>query len=106
MTAAPGPVAAVVEHAVISVVPGQEAQFEAAFVEARQVISSADGCRWVQLGRGIERPSSYLLLVGWDSLDAHLTGFRGSDLFVRWRELIGPYFAEPPSVEHVRVVSP
>ena len=29
-----------------------------------------------------------------------MQGFRESDLFVRWRELIGSYFAAPPEVEH------
>ncbi|MGZ4613544.1 MAG: antibiotic biosynthesis monooxygenase family protein [Kineosporiaceae bacterium] len=106
----PGPTAAepggIVEHAVITVAPGREREFEAVFAEARLVISAAAGCRWVQLARGVERPSVYVLLVGWDSVEAHVTGFRGSDRFLRWRELIGPYFATPPDVEHLRVVSP
>jgi hypothetical protein len=27
-------------------------------------------------------------------------GFRGSPLFAEWRALVGPHFAEPPSVKH------
>jgi hypothetical protein len=26
--------------------------------------------------------------------------FRGSPAFVAWREIVGPYFAKPPHVEH------
>lgn len=30
----------------------------------------------------------------------HTRGFRESELFDRWRELIGPHFASPPEVDH------
>jgi heme-degrading monooxygenase HmoA len=95
---------AVLERALISVAVGQEEPFEAAFSQAKEAIATADGFRWLELHRGIERPGVYLLLVGWDSIEAHTTGFRGSDRFLRWRELIGPYFAAPPDVEHYRPV--
>jgi hypothetical protein len=29
-----------------------------------------------------------------------MVGFRESELYVRWRELIGPFFAAPPTVQH------
>ena len=51
------------------------------------------------LQRGVEQPSTYLLLVEWNSVEDHVQGFRESELFVRWRELIGSYFAAPPEVE-------
>jgi hypothetical protein len=47
-----------------------------------------------------------VLLVEWDSVDAHLRNFRATDRFVRWRQAIGPYFASPPVVEHYLDVSP
>lgn len=95
----------VVEHALISVTPGREAEFEAEFPRARVVIEQADGFRWAELHRFVERPSAFLLLVGWDSLEAHNDGFRGSDLFRQWREVIGPFFDGPPTVEHVTAVT-
>lgn len=90
----------VIEHGEINVLPGQEAQFEAAFTEAAKVIITSPGCRFVRIAKGIERPSAYLLLVGWDSVDDHLVTFRGSDLFTQWRAFIGPYFDGAPVVEH------
>jgi hypothetical protein len=30
----------------------------------------------------------------------HLVEFRATERFEQWRELIGPYFAKPPHVEH------
>lgn len=90
----------IVEHAELAVRAGREEEFEAAFRQAREVISQAGGFHWVELLRGVERPGVYLLLVGWDSVEAHTVGFRESGAFARWRELIGPFFASPPAVEH------
>jgi hypothetical protein len=41
--------------------------------------------------------------VEWDSLDAHVVGFRESDAFSAWRALIGPFFASPPEVVHYQL---
>ena len=90
----------ILERAIFAVQPGSEADFEAAMQQAVEVISQSGGFRSFRLQRGIEQPSSYLLLVEWDSLEDHMQGFRESELFVRWRELIGPYFASAPEVEH------
>jgi heme-degrading monooxygenase HmoA len=80
--------------------PGSEADFEAAMREARGVVSQAKGCRSLRVTRGIESPSTYLLILEWDTLEDHTVGFRESELFTQWRGLIGQYFAEPPAVEH------
>lgn len=95
----------IVEHALIHVTPGREDEFAAQFPRARAVIEQAEGFRWAELHRFVERPSVFLLLVGWDTLEAHLEGFREGPLFAQWRAVIGPFFAEPPVVEHVRAVS-
>jgi len=90
----------VLERALITIRPGRESEFEAAFAEAKQVIASADGFGWLELHRGVEAPDVYLLLVCWQALEDHMQGFRESERFTRWRELIGPYFATPPDVQH------
>ncbi|NBU85691.1 MAG: antibiotic biosynthesis monooxygenase, partial [Actinobacteria bacterium] len=60
----------------------------------------ANGFNGINVHRGVERPNVYLLTLQWDTLEAHTVGFRESDLFVQWRALIGPFFANPPVVEH------
>jgi heme-degrading monooxygenase HmoA len=90
----------IIEHGSINVLPGHEADFEAAFLEAAKVIARSPGFRFVRIARGIERPSTYLLLVGWDTLADHTVGFRESDLFTQWRAWIGPHFDGQPQVEH------
>ncbi|MER5427652.1 antibiotic biosynthesis monooxygenase [Streptomyces sp. NPDC002588] len=96
----------VVEHAELAVEAGREAEFEQAFGAAREVLAEADGFRWAELLRCEERPRTYLLLVGWESVEAHTVGFRGSERFGRWRALVGPFFTGPPAVEHYHELGP
>jgi heme-degrading monooxygenase HmoA len=96
--------AMIVEHAEFSVAEADAEKFEAAYAQARELLARTEGFEWARLHRGVERPGSYLLLVGWQSLEAHTVDFRESDLFPQWRALIGPYFAAAPEVEHYREV--
>jgi heme-degrading monooxygenase HmoA len=90
----------VLEHAVFAITPGSENDFEAAIDEAKELVAQTSGFRSFSVRRGIEQPSTYLLLIEWDSVEDHMVGFRESERFPRWRELIGQYFASPPVVEH------
>jgi heme-degrading monooxygenase HmoA len=90
----------ILEQAVFAVTPGSESNFESALEQGKEVVAQAHGFRSLSLLRGVEEPASYLLLIEWDTLEDHTVGFRESELFLRWRELIGPYFASPPVVQH------
>jgi heme-degrading monooxygenase HmoA len=90
----------VLERALIPIAVGQEGEFERSLIAAREVIAKAPGFRSIRVLRGIESPQVYLLLIEWDSLEAHTEGFRGSQRFDQWRALIGRYFDGTPLVEH------
>ena len=90
----------IVEHAVLEIRPGSGPAFETAFAEAKSVVAPSGGFVALELLRGIESPDRYTLLIRWETLADHVEGFRGSSAFGRWRELIGPFFASPPVVEH------
>jgi heme-degrading monooxygenase HmoA len=92
----------VIEIADILVTPGAEDAFATAFAGVRQVLASTPGCRSVRMTRGVESPSRFVLLVEWDSVEAHERNFRGTERFIAWRAAIGPFFANPPHVEHLR----
>lgn len=96
----------VLEVALIAVAPGQEEAFAAAYRKGHETLATTPGCRSVRMTRGIESPSSFVLLVEWDSVEAHVENFRNTDRFTTWRSLIGPYFASPPVVEHFTDLSP
>ena len=90
----------ILEHAVLEVRPGEEERFEAAFAEAKAIIAAVPGFRSLRLGRCIEAPSRYLLLVEWERLEDHTEGFRGSDDYQRWRALLHHFYDPFPEVAH------
>ncbi len=90
----------IIEHAEFTIAPSDAEAFEAAFLVGREAIAQASGYHWSRLVRQIEDPGKYLLLIGWESLEAHMVDFRGSELFTRWRAAVGPYFAEAPVLTH------
>ncbi|WP_339096260.1 antibiotic biosynthesis monooxygenase [Deinococcus sp. VB142] len=98
MTApASGPV---LEIAMLRVRPGQTADFEAAFAQARRIIASMPGHQRHDLQRCLEDDHKYALLVWWDSLEAHTVGFRGSTEYGQWRALLHHFYDPFPTVEH------
>ena len=96
----------ILEHALLPVRPGQEADFERAFATAKDIISAVPGFRTLILSRCLERPGGYLLLVEWDRLEDHTEGFRGSPAYEDWRALLHSFYDPFPVVEHyVRVLT-
>ena len=96
----------ILEVALIDVSPGQEDQFAAAYRKAHPILAGTEGCHSVRMTHGVESPSRFVLLVEWESIEAHEENFRKSERFNQWRALIGPYFAKPPLVEHFNDVGP
>lgn len=96
----------VLEVALIDVFPDQQDMFAASYALAHPILAGTPGCRSVRMTRGVESPSRFVLLVEWDSVQAHQENFRGTERFSQWRALLGPHFAGPPTVEHFIDVDP
>ena len=96
----------VLEIADFAVLAGKEDDFVAAVAEGLRYVSDTPGFRSARLTRGVESPSRFVLLIEWDSLEAHTVGFRESENFARWRGVVGPFFDGPPRVEHFNETSP
>jgi heme-degrading monooxygenase HmoA len=92
----------ILEHAELSVTPGREADFEAAFRAAAPIISSSPGFRRLLLSRCVEGANVFLLLVEWNSLEDHTERFRGSPAYQEWRRLLHSFYDPFPVVEHFR----
>jgi heme-degrading monooxygenase HmoA len=91
----------ILEVADIRIAPGQQAAFDEAIARGvSTVIAQARGYRGHRVLKGIESPERYLLHVYWDTLENHTVDFRGSAAFTEWRAIVGPFFAQPPQVEH------
>ena len=90
----------VLEHAILPVRPGLEKEFESAFALARPLISGRQGFISLSLSRSVESPNLYVLLVEWESIEAHTEGFRGSEEYAQWRALLHHFYEPFPVVEH------
>jgi heme-degrading monooxygenase HmoA len=88
----------ITERLTINVAPGREVEFEGALSEARQAVFEAEGFRRFQVDRGIDRPSTYLVQIFWETAEEQVR-FSRSRLFTRWATLLDPYVVGTPAVE-------
>ena|SRR5271167_413004 len=90
----------ILETAVLSVRAGQAGEFERTFAVAQRIIASMPGYVSHELGRCIERPDEFLLMVRWTSLAAHEIGFRQSQEYQTWKRLLHHFYEPFPTVSH------
>ena len=90
----------ILEMAVLNVKPGTAPAFENALRNARRLIEASDGFQKMEVRPCLETQNRYLLLVWWESVDAHNIGFRQSERYEEWRIALHQYYAPFPIVEH------
>ena len=89
------------EFAQVEVLPGKDGEFVAAVnLAVDKVLSTARGFIAFEIYKSVERENVYMFEIQWATLVDHTIGFRESDLFPKWRAIIGPFFASPPQGEH------
>ncbi len=98
--ATPAPGDPVSEQVELIAADGAGSALEEAVAQAVPLFLGSKGCRSLRLQESVETPGHYRMTIVWETLDDHLVGFRTSDAFGRWRELVTPHLAEPPRVEH------
>src|SRR5687767_13371865 len=95
----------ILEVAEIYVLDGQGTALEAGIKEsAVKYISKTEGYIRHELQRSTEDPNRYLLLIQWETVEAHTINFREGPNFEKHRALISPTFAKPPFVQHFELV--
>ena len=95
----------VLEVAVLDVIPGQQQGFEAAFAQAESIVTQSEGYITHRLERCIELDNRYILLVEWQSLEHHATGFRQSREYQNWRSSLHHYYEPMPTALHFQKLS-
>ena len=79
------------ERAEISVKDGLEDEFAATMKDrALPMLAGTPGVIWTSVGRGVENPDKFLLLVAWETLEAH-TAFTKAAHFPEFRGLLTPF---------------
>ena len=94
----------ILEVALLDVLPDGTDEFEKAFAEASEIISSARGYLSHELQRCVEEPERYILLGRWDTLEDHTEGFRGSAAYGEWKRLLHRFYDPLPTVERFEPV--
>ncbi len=88
----------ILEHALLTVVSGQEAAFETAMQSAIPLIAASPGFQGIEVRPAAERPGRYLLLVRWNDIASHRDGFRQSDRYAAWRAALHRFYDPMPDV--------
>lgn len=80
-----------VERSEILIKEGSEADFAAIMAEkGLPILTALDGVNEVRFGPGVENPGKFLLLIEWETMDAH-TAFTQLPVFNEFRALFAPY---------------
>ena len=94
----------ILEIATLLIRAGNEENFEKDFFVAGQYICAVKGYMGHSLQKCMEQQNKYVLLVRWENLDAHITGFRQSPGYTEWKRMLHHYYDPFPVVEHYEMV--
>jgi heme-degrading monooxygenase HmoA len=90
----------ILELVILDIKPGSNQAYERAFAQAAPLIAASQGHVSHELKRCIETPHRYVLMVQWESLEAHTIGFRQSAAYQQWKALLHHFYDPFPVVEH------
>ena len=90
----------ILETAILNIKSGMSDKFESAFQKATNIISSMPGYVSHDLQKCIEVSDRYLLLIYWQTLEDHTIGFRQSEQYQTWKQLLHHFYDPFPVVEH------
>ncbi len=90
----------ILEIATVQVVRGQTAGFEAAFREAEKILHATPGYLGHELQHCMEDDHRYVMLIKWETREAHTVGFRQSPHYQTWSALLHHFYVPFPTVEH------
>lgn len=90
----------ILEIAKLNIRDNLEKAFENDFLIAEAYIKSIKGYKGHTLQKSLKAPSTYLLLVNWDTIEDHQIGFRTSNVYKKWKALLHHYYEPFPSVEY------
>ena len=94
----------VLEAVILNIKEGKATEFEKTFLKAQRIISSINGYKSHELQKCIEKENQYILLVQWESLEAHTVNFRESPEYQEWKKLLHHFYEPFPEVHHYSMV--
>lgn len=115
----------ILEAVLLNIKNSLDNDFESSFTQASRIISSVNGYLCHELHKCLEAESrgikgvrvplalpelfkrvegKYLLLIKWETLEAHTLGFRSSPEYQEWKKLLHHFYEPFPTVEHFKKV--
>ena len=90
----------ILEVAILELKKGSAIDFEQSFAAASKIIASQSGYISHELKKCVEQEDKYILLVQWETVEDHEIGFRQSEDYQQWKQLLHHYYEPFPVVEH------
>ena len=90
----------VLEVAYLDIKPERLDAFEAAMEQANPLIEASEGYISHHIKPCVENPNRYLLMVEWVSIEHHNDGFKSSDRYQQWKQLLHDFYDPFPEVWH------
>lgn len=90
----------VIEHAMLTIKEELIEEFIQTINEVFSILSSSKGYLSHKLLRNKEYPNHFILVVHWESLEVHLTGFVESAKFKKWDHMLRYFFDSYPKILH------
>ncbi|AFZ34602.1 Antibiotic biosynthesis monooxygenase [Stanieria cyanosphaera PCC 7437] len=90
----------ILEVAILNIKSDLSHDFEKAFQQASRIIASMPGYISHDLQKCVEIENRYLLMVYWNTLEDYTIGFRQSEQYQTWKQLLHHFYEPFPVVEH------
>ncbi len=95
----------ILEVAILNIITSKSDSFVAEFRKAEKIISSMKGYISHELQHCLGNEFQYILLVKWERLEDHSIGFRQSEQYQEWKQLLHHFYEPFPVVNHYKLVS-
>lgn len=87
-------------------IPAQQRDnFEKAYTQAGQYLRVSEYCLGYEVIHGSEEPNHYIVIIHWTSEQDHLSGFRKSNDFRAFFNLVKPFYNNLEEMKHYKLTS-
>jgi quinol monooxygenase YgiN len=95
----------IVEYIRYRIAPDRADAFVAAYGTAAASLRASPVCLGYELARCTEAPEQFILRIEWQSVEAHLEGFRKSPQFPPFLEAVRPYLGDIEEMRHYELTA-
>ncbi|GAA2234259.1 antibiotic biosynthesis monooxygenase [Herbiconiux moechotypicola] len=92
------------EIAEFVVTPGSEEKFAELVELSLPIFEAAEGFHSLTLDRAVDKDSTFLLRIEWETVAHHTEIFTASEGFTVFVDRVTPLYAEPPRVYHTELL--